>query len=115
MDIGADHHIIRVAYNYNYRHNATSIANVLKMIAATDKIRDLQKAKASGKRAGVVSQGLTKLQQLFHNMPPTQYAAETSDDKTKDDANTGETTTDTKGSPPVERKAQGHAKQATSV
>ena len=57
MEIGAAQHKIRVAYTYNYEHDTTSIADMLKMLAAADEIRDLRKAKSPGKLVDVVNQG----------------------------------------------------------
>ena len=79
---------------------------MLAMFAAVDEIRDLRKAKAPGKLADYVSQGMTRLQQLVNNPPWIQYAADTTDDDTVDEAHAA-TTTDSEGLLPTSRSALG--------
>ena len=106
IEITAAHQKIRTKYAYNYVHDATLITDVLAMLAAADEIRDLRKAKAPGELADYVSQGMTRLQQLVNNPPGIQYAADTTDDDTVDEAHAA-TTTNSEGLLPTSRSALG--------
>ena len=65
---------IVLKYRYNHSHNTESIRKVLRIIATTDATRDLRKAKALGKLADMVIQGMTRLKRLVQQQPePPKY------------------------------------------
>ena len=51
-------------YRYNHIHDVDSIRKVLQIFATADALLDRRKAKAPGELADMVSQEMTRLQQL---------------------------------------------------
>ena len=97
-EISIAHRKIVSKYRYNHSHDADSIRNVLQILATADAARDQRKAKVPGELADMVSQGMTRLQQLVHQQPSApQYQS----DSDKESANTT-TTTDSEG--PAQRR-----------
>ena len=61
-------------YRYNHSHDADSIREVLQILATADVMRYRRKAKAPGELADIVSQGITRLQQLVQKqLEPPHY------------------------------------------
>ena len=104
----------RVVYAYNHEHDSASIADMLKMLAAADEIRNLRKAKAHRELSDMVSQGVTCLQQLVQNPSTTHYVVDTSDEERGEGASAA-ATTDTEGATPPARAGQSRQRQANTV
>ena len=68
-EISVAHQKIIVRYKYNHVHNAESIREILRILATADAVRDRQKAMAPGELVDMVSQGITRLQQLVQKNP----------------------------------------------
>ena len=74
MEIRVSHRKIVARYKYNYVHNAKSINEVLRILAMADTTRYQRKAKALGELADMVSQGISRIQQLVQQQPePPPY------------------------------------------
>ena len=65
LDISVAHRKIVSKYRYNHSHDAGSIREVLRILATSDAARYIRKAKAPGELADMVSQGMTRMQQLL--------------------------------------------------
>ncbi len=61
---------------YNHVHDADSTKDILKMLAKADEACNRRKAKAPGELADMVSQGITRLQQLVQQQPSDNYASD---------------------------------------
>ena len=72
-EISVAHRNIVAKYRYNHIHEAVSICKVLKILAPADASQDRRKAKAPGELADMVSQGMTRLQQLVKHQTAPQY------------------------------------------
>ena len=83
-------------YKYNHVHNAESIRKILRILATVNAERDQRKSKAIGELADMVSQGITRLQQLVQQQPETPPYQPESD---KENAHAA-TTSDSDGSSP---------------
>ena len=68
-EINVAHRKIVSKYRYNHSHDADSIRNVLRILATADAARDRRKAKTLGELADMISQGMTRLQQLVQQQP----------------------------------------------
>ena len=68
-EISVAHQKIIVRYKYNHVHNAESIREILRILATADAVRHRQKAMAPGELVDMVSQGITRLQQLVQKNP----------------------------------------------
>ena len=73
---------IKAKYLYNKLHDADSIVNMMKYLAASDKKRNRQEATApeNSETANMVNLGIECLQQLVQQ-PTSDYASTDSDDK----------------------------------
>ena len=70
-------------YKYNHVHNAESIRKILRILATVNAERDQRKSKAIGELADMVSQGITRLQQLDQKYPdPQSYQSESDKEST---------------------------------
>ena len=79
--ISVTHRKIVSKYRYNHSHDAEFIGKVLRIIATADAARDQRKAKAPEELADMVSQGMTRLQQLVQQHPePQQYQSESNEE-----------------------------------
>ena len=79
-EISVAHQKIKEKYLYNHAHDAASIKAISKILAAADESRDRRKAKAPEELADMVSQGMTRLQQLVLQAPPATDYSDTSDE-----------------------------------
>ena len=95
-------------YRYNHSHDVDSIREVLKTLATKDASQDCRKAKAPGELADMVSQGMTRMQQLVQQQPAPQYHLDSS--KESDNA---ATTTDIEG--PTPRRGRSKQKQKNKI
>ena len=97
-EISIAHRKIVSKYRYNHSHNADSIRDALRILDTADAARDRRKAKVPEELADMISQGMTRLQQLVHQQPSApQYQS----DSDKESAN-ATTTTDSEG--PAQRR-----------
>ena len=73
---------INAKYLYNKVHDAESIINMMKYLAAADKQRNRQEATApeNSKTANMVNLGIERLQKLVQQ-PPSDYSSTDRDDE----------------------------------
>ena len=60
-EISVAYRKIVAKYRYNHTHDATSIRDIVKILTGADEARDRRRAKAPGKLADMVDQGMTRL------------------------------------------------------
>ena len=76
-EISVTHRKIVSKYRYNHVHYTESIRKLLQILATVDAAQDQRKSKALGELADMVSQGMTRLQQLVQQQPePPPYQSE---------------------------------------
>ena len=73
---------IKAKYLYNKLHDADSIVNMMKYLAASDKKRNRQEATApeNSETANMVNLGIERLQQMVQQ-PPSYYASTNRNDE----------------------------------
>ena len=99
-EISVSHHKIVARYKYNHVHDAELIRKILRILATADAAQDQQKAKAPVELVDMVSQGITRIQQLVQQHPvPLPYQLESD----KESAHAA-TTSDSDGPAPRRRR-----------
>ena len=99
-EISIAHRKIVTRYKYNHVHDAELIRKILRILATADAAQDQRKAKAPVELVYMVSQGITRLQQLVQQQPvPLPYQLESD----KESAHAA-TTSDSDGPAPRRRR-----------
>ena len=90
-------------YRFNHTHDTDSIKEIIRILAVVDEAKNRRKAKTLGELADMVSQGMTRLQQLVQQLPAQRKYLSDSSDKSAN----ASTTTDSE----VSSVRQGRAKK----